>query len=215
MTGAGAGVRVGNEVDVHLDVDEEIEWWRPLVHWVLVVPHGLATGALTAASLVVMFAIGLAVLVTGRVPQRLAAFQVMTVRERVRCYGFFFVLRRSLPPLSFAVTADDPGDDASSRVSVRIAPRLPRWSIFLRLFVLLPHLVVLIPIGVVMDLCYPVWMGLAAVNRGWPPSLQRTLLAVEHWVVEVAMYGLLVTERPPAFGLRAHGDERVAGTVTA
>ena len=211
MTGAG----VASEVEVRLDVDAEIEWWRPLVHWVLVVPHGLATGALTGASVVVMVAIGLALLVTGRVPQRLAAFQVMTVRERVRCYGFFFVLRRSLPPLSFPVRADDPGDDPASTVSVVLAERLPRWSILVRVFVLLPHLAVLIPIGLVMDLCYPVWMALAAVNRGWPPSLRRTLLAVEHWVVELAMYGLLVTERPPAFGLRAHGDEPEAGTVTA
>ena len=211
----GAGDVVANEVDVRLDVDDDIEWWRPLVHWILVIPHGLATGALTAASLVVMFAIGLAVLVTGRVPRRLAEFQVMTVRERVRCYGFFFVLRRSLPPLTFPVQADDPGDDPASHLSVAMAERLPRWSIFTRLFVLLPHLVVLIPMGVVMDLCYPVWMSLAAINRGWPPGLRRTLVAVEHWVVELALYGLLVTERPPAFGLRAHGDERVASTVTA
>jgi hypothetical protein len=199
---AGAGV----EIRSRLDVDEELEWWRPLAAFFVAGPHAFVAGVLAAASLVVMVAIGVAVLVTCRVPQRLAAFQVMTVRERVRAFSYFFSLRRSAPPFTFAVRVDDQGDDPLTELTVTPAAHLPRWSLFVRIFVLLPHLAVLLPIAVVLDLCYPVWMVLASISRGWPPSLARTLVAIERWVAALAMYGLLVVERPPAFGFAAYGD---------
>ena len=187
-----------------IDVEPEVAWWRPLVHIALCVPHLIVTGVLSAASGAVAIAIGVALLVSGRVPRTLALFQVMTLRERVRCYSYFFVLRTSHPPFNFALADRDPGDDPMTSFSVVIPERMSRLSLFTRTLTLLPHALVLLPIGVIMDACYPVWMVLAAMNRGWPPSLARSLVAIERWVAAVFLYGLLVTDEAPAFGLRAY-----------
>lgn len=199
---------------VRIDVDSPVEWWRPLVHWLLCAPHLLYTGVLAAASVAVALPMGVVVLATGRVPQRMAGFQVLTLRERARCYSHFFVLRRSLPPLATAAAFDDPGDDPMVEVSVTPPASAARWSLLLRPFVVLPHLLVLVPIGIVMDLCYPVWMVLAAAHRGWPATFERLLIRVERWVLAVAMYALLVSNEPPRFGLAAY-DEAPGGLRTA
>ena len=199
--------------------EDGVEGWRPLVQWVGSIPHALLTGATSAASFALAVLTGVLVVVTGRVPAWIVAFQTMTVRERVRTFGHFFVLRPDGPPVNLAVTANDPGDDPRVTVTVPAgARRTSRVEALARPFVLVPHLLVLLPIGLVMDACYPVWMLLVAANRGWPPSMARLLGAVEHWVGTLALYATFATDERPAFGLAAHGyrvGERPAGAEPA
>lgn len=192
---------------VRIEVESPVSWWRPLVQWLLCVPHLVYTVALTAVSLAVAVAIVPCALVTGRVPSALLGFQVLTLRERVRCYSYFFVLRSSRPPYTASTDLADPGDDPLVEVSVDAPGSTSRWSVLARPFVVLPHLAVLAPIGLVMDACYPVWMLLAAANRGWPEGLERTLIRIERWVAAVAMYALFVTDEPPGFGLAAYDED--------
>ena len=195
---------MAGELVVEVRVEERMAWWRPLWQAVAAGPHLIVTGAVSVLCLVVMVLIAGAVLLTGRVPARLAAFQVLTLRERVRCYSYWFALRTGHPPITLALRADDPGDDPMVRVDATPVRTIRRRDVFRRLL-LLGHLVVLVPVGIVMDACYPLWITLAAVNGGWPPAFRRFLVAVEQWVVAVAGYGLFVTDTPPAFGLRAYG----------
>lgn len=169
---------MAGELVVDVRVVDRMDWTRPLLQSVAATPHLIVTGILSAASLVVAAVIAIAVLVTGRVPPRLAAFQVMTLRERVRCFSYWFALRCVRPPMNFAISADDPGDDPHVIVSASPARSASRADVLRRLQ-LLRHLAVLVPIAVVMDVCYPVWIVLAAANGGWPPSLRRFLAAIE------------------------------------
>lgn len=200
---------------VRIEAQSEMERWRPLVQWFLSIPHLLYTGLLTLASVPVAIAIGLTVAVTGRIPPRLAAFQVLSLRERVRCYSYFFVLRSSHPPYPTAVTADDPGDDPLVTVSVDLPTTASRWSLVVRPLVAIPHVVLLVPIGVVMDACYPVWMALAAANGGWTEGMERTLIRVERWVAALGMYLLYVANEAPRLGLAAYADDLGPGPTQA
>lgn len=195
---------MAGELVVEVRVEERMAWWRPLWQAVAAGPHLIVTGVLSALSIVVLVVIAGAVLITGRVPARLAAFQVMTLRERVRCYSYWFALRTGHPPFSVALRPDDPGDDPMVGVDATPVRTIRRRDVFRRLL-LLGHLVALVPIGVVMDACYPLWIALAAANGGWPPAFRRFLVAVEQWVVAVAGYALFITDTPPAFGLAAYG----------
>ena len=183
-----------------------VSWWRPLVQWLLCIPHLLLTGAMAVASVAIAFLIAPIVLLTGKAPARLVAFQVTSLRERVRCYAYFFVLRESRPPYALAPRLRDPADDPLVEVSASPPERMSRWALLARPFVVLPHLLVLVPIGVVMDVCYPVWMLLVAANRGWPAGLERLLIQIEAWVTAVALYALFVTDEAPRFGMAAYGD---------
>lgn len=203
------------QASVTVRYEPDLAWWQPLVAALRCVPHLLWNGVLNVAALPVAVVIGLAVLVTGRVPARLAAFQVTVLRERVRAYALLFALRTSNPPLVTRISADDPGDDPGTHVSLAVPSTLPRWSLFTRPFIALPHVVALLPIGVAMDLCYPLWMAIAAVNGGWPPPFARFLVAVERWVAAVFLYVLLATDERPRFGLAAYGHDLAAGAPVA
>src|SRR5688572_22961819 len=89
-------------IDVRVRIDRELAWWRPLVNAVIGLVHGGVAGVLAAASLVVLVVMGLSVAVVGRAPDVLVRFQVMTLRERVRAYSYWFALRESHPPFNFA-----------------------------------------------------------------------------------------------------------------
>jgi hypothetical protein len=193
-------------VVVELRRVEVLTWWQPLVAWARCVPHLLATGATSAASVVVAVLAAVIAVVTGRVPGWVVAFQAMTVRERVRCFGVFFALRPDVPSIELRPSAADPGSD--DRVTVAVPAggrRTSRREALVRLAVLVPHLAALLPIGLVMYGCYPVWMALVAVNRGWPPAMAQLLGAVERWVAHLALYATFAVDERPAFGLAAHG----------
>ena len=196
----------GETVVVSLRRVDELRWWQPLLVGLRCAVHGVLTAVTSAASVVVAVVAGVIVLVTGRVPGWVVAFQAMTVRERVRCFSLFFALRWDVPPVDLRLSAADPGTDGRVTVSVPAGGRRSsRREALLRLPVLVPHLVVLLPIGLVMDACYPVWMLLVAAGRGWPPGMARLLGAVERWVAHLALYATFAVDERPAFGLAARG----------
>jgi hypothetical protein len=69
----------------------------------------LWTGALSAASFGLAFVTAACVLVSGRAPRSLAAVHALTLRERVRCYSYWFALRTGHPPLAWHPQLADPG----------------------------------------------------------------------------------------------------------
>src|SRR5437899_12426742 len=167
---------------VAIEADEQLPPWRPLVQWLLAVPHLLYTTALIAASVVVWLGIAGCVLATGQVPARLAEFQVFALRERVRTYSYFFALRSSYPPFATEIIAFDPGDDPPTHVAADGPIVVDRWSPCVRLFKMLPHLLALVPLGIVLDVLYPVWMVAAALTRCWPEGAAIVLIRIVGWL---------------------------------
>jgi hypothetical protein len=193
---------------MRIEATSGFEWWRPLVQWILCIPHLLYTGLLSGLALVCVAGIGASVLLTGKVPAALGRLVVLSLRERVRCYTYFFVLRTDRPPYPTSPFEFDPGDDPRVELTIPLPATLPRSAAF-RVFTVLPHVLVLGPIGLVMDLLYPVWMVVAAVGRGWSPGATSFLLRVEHWVAAVIRYAAMVSDERPRFGLAAYGDPSV------
>ena len=189
---------------VSIEVRHDLLWWHPLVRALLCIPHLVWTGVLQVASIAVSFAIAAHVLANGRVPVRLGAFQVLALRERVRCYSYFFVLRATAPPLATEIRTSDPGDDPLVVVSASPPIHTDRASVLRRPLTLLGHLVVLLPLGLFLDLLYPVWMVVLAVRGRWPHRLLRLVLEVERWVGALVLYVTYASDERPAFGLAAY-----------
>lgn len=205
---------LGTTDRLEIRIDPQLEWWRPLVQWFLCLPHLLYVGVLTVLAFGAAVGVAASVLATGRVPRRLGAFQVMYLRERARCFSCFWVLRTSVPPYATGLTTTvDPGDDPMVTVSLDVPERLPRTAALTRPLAVLPHLLVLAPIGIVLDVCYPVWMLVAAVNRGWTPGTAAFLVRAEGWVVAAVGYAFLVTDRRPGFGVGRGTAWQVAATA--
>jgi hypothetical protein len=190
---------------IHLEVDETVEWWRPLVHIFLCVPHLAYNAVLTGASLLAWLVSVPVVLVTGHLPRALGVLQVVVLRERARTFAFLFVLRRSTPPFATAWSASDPGDDPVQTLDVVLPASTSRVSAVTRPLVVIPHLLVLLPIGACLDFLYPVWMLAVAANRGWPAGMARTLASIERWVVELLLFVTMASDERPRFRLALDG----------
>ena len=84
---------------------ERIDNWRPLVQWILAIPHLIIAGALGYASAAVAIVSWFVILFTGKLPTGLANFQVMVMRYTSRSQAYAGFLHSEYPPFDFTMTA--------------------------------------------------------------------------------------------------------------
>jgi hypothetical protein len=84
------------------DPPERVKNWRPLVNWLLAIPHLVVASALRYVSQVLGVVSWFIILFTGRLPDGIASFQVMYLRYYARAGLFAGFLKEEYPP--FALT---------------------------------------------------------------------------------------------------------------
>lgn len=180
----------------------EVANWRPLVHWLLAVPHWIVQYALGVVSQVVAIISWFAILFTGRLPEGLAGLQVLYLRYTARVLTYAGFLREDYPPFTFATTPTDPGDDPAVRLDVR--PALDgrnRATTFFRLVLAIPHLVVLAVLGIAVWFVSVIGFFAVLFTGRWPQGLRDFLVGYGRWYTRAAAYYLLLTDEYPPFTL--------------
>lgn len=110
---------------VTVESPERIANWRPLVHWLLLIPHLIIFEILQHIAWLLNLFGWLAIVLTGKLPKGLADFQSMYLRYSIRLYAYFDFLHERYPPFAFDMPAPEPGD---TPVAVDIEPQLTdRW----------------------------------------------------------------------------------------
>src|SRR3954466_13956831 len=130
------------------DPPEKIANWRPLVAWLLAIPHYAVLYVLQMVASVIAVISWFVILFTGALPKGLADFQAMYMRYALRTWTYMEFLREEYPPFTFTTTPTDPGDDA--RVRVDVQPQLAdrnRLTVGFRLILIIPHAIVLALLG--------------------------------------------------------------------
>jgi len=182
------------------DPPERVANWRPLVSWLLAIPHFIVLYVLQIVSGIVAVVSWLVVLVTGRLPDGLAGVQAMYLRYALRTYTYAMFLRAEYPPFGFETTAADPGDD--TRVRVDFEPQLTdrnRVTVLFRLFVAIPQLVVVSVLGFAAGLVtFAAFFAVLFTGR-WPAGMRDFVLNVWRWWLRVETYVLLLTDLYPPF----------------
>lgn len=187
---------------LEIDSPERIERWRPLVQWLLAIPHLIVLWALGYVSQVVGFISWVIVVITAKLPAGLAGLQTMYLRysERVSSYAGF--LLPEYPPFGFATAERDPGDYA--RVQVDFEPKLEdrsRLSVFFRWLLLIPQAVCLFFVGIAAAVAHLIAFFAVLITGRWPEGLRRFVVGFMRWSLRVSAYGLLLTDEYPPFSL--------------
>ncbi|MDX6217603.1 MAG: hypothetical protein QOG99_3187 [Frankiales bacterium] len=93
---------------VYPDAAHDLNRWKPLVKWLLALPHLIVLFFLWVATIFVVIAAWFAILFTGRYPRRLFAFVegVMRWDQRVIAYALVLTTDR-YPPFSLAAVPDN------------------------------------------------------------------------------------------------------------
>jgi hypothetical protein len=184
------------------DPPEKVANWRPLVQWLLVIPHAVILYVLGFVSEVIGLVSWFIVLFTGSLPDGLANLQVMYLRYSLRVYTYAGFMREEYPPFSFESTAVDPRDDA--RVRVDIAPKLVdrnRLTVAFRIILVIPQFIVLIVLGLVAGVAWLIAFFAVLFTGRWPVGVRDFVLKVLRWNLRVQAYFLLLVDEYPPFAL--------------
>jgi Domain of unknown function (DUF4389) len=185
-----------------LDAPEQLANWRPLVHWLLAIPHLVIVYVLQTVAQVLAVVSWFAILFTGRLPAGLANFQAMYVRYSLRTATYVGFLRTEYPPLAFTTSSSDPGDDP--RVRVDVVPELEgrnRLTTAFRIILVLPHVVALFVLGIALTVVGLIAFFAVLFTGRWPAVLRGFALGVGRWWRRVEAYLLVLTDRYPPFTL--------------
>ena len=184
------------------DPPEKVANWRPLVHWLLVIPHWVVLYLLGIVSQVIGFVSWIVILFTGKLPDGFANFQVMYLRYSTRTATYLLFMREEYPPFTFDTTSADPGDDP--RVHLEVAPELlnrNRVTVFFRLILAIPQFIALFFVGIGAGFAVIAAFFVVLFTGAWPPGLRDFVVGVMRWNLRVQAYLLLLTDIYPPFSL--------------
>ena len=186
---------------LQIDTPERIANWRPLVHWLLLIPHYVVLSVLTAVSLIVGIISWIVILLTGKLPAGLAGYQAMHLRYSTVVGVFFNFLTDQYPPFDFDTSLADPG---RSQTSVSLSPALEgrnRLTVLLRIITIIPAYIFSLVMVVISAVC--VLLGFFAVlfTGRWPDGLRKLVVGSHIVNLRYYTYGLLLTDEYPPFSI--------------
>jgi Domain of unknown function (DUF4389) len=226
MTGAGA-----YPVRVEASLDPPLSRWLWLVKWLLVIPHYVVLAFLWLAFVVLSVVAFFAILITGHYPRPVFAFNVGVLRWtwRVQYYAIHGFGTDQYPPFTLA---DDPGYPAHLEIDYPV--HLSRGLVLVKWWLLaLPQYLVVglfagsdiwsvwafgrsdfswVGLGLIGLLALIAAVGLLVTGE-YPAQLFGFLVGLNRWVLRVAAYAGLMTDRYPPFRLDMGGHEP-DGTLT-
>jgi hypothetical protein len=203
--------------------EPQVSRWLWLVKWLLLIPHYVVLFFVWLAFLVVSVVAFFAILFTGRYPRPLFDFNVGVLRWswRVSYYGYDALGTDRYPPFRLAEVPDYP-----THLDVAYPERLSRGLVLLKWWLLaIPHYLVLsVFVG------GGLWVSSGGAsdgdwNDGWgaagglvsllvliaaivllftgryPKPIYDFVLGMDRWVLRVAAYAALMTDRYPPFRL--------------
>lgn len=182
---------------------EHLANWRPLVQWLLAIPHFIVLYVLGVVSGVVGFISWVIILFTGKLPPGLAGFQSLYLRYTERANGYAGFLFDEYPPFGFDATPADPHD--LEPVLVEFRPELEdrnRLTTFFRWVLAIPHYIVLAVLGLVAAVAWIIAFFAVLFTGRWPTGLHDFVVGYVRWTVRVTAYSLLLTDRYPPFSLQ-------------
>lgn len=191
------GVVTPFPISVDLEHDVAVERWRPLLNWLLAIPHFVVLYVLGVVINVVVLVAFFPVLLLGRHPRGLFDFQVMYWRYSWRTMSFALGLRGGYPPFDLQTKGQEP--DVAVFAAEHPA-QLSRWAV-LNWLLALPHYVVLFLLAVAASFVWPIGAIAVLVTGRWPASIHHLLVGLGRWAMRVYGYAYLLTDRYPPFSL--------------
>ena len=218
-------------VHVNADLDPRLSRWLWLVKWLLVIPHYVVLAFLWLAFFVMSVVAFFGILFTGRYPRSIFEFNVGVLRWswRVAYYAYAALGTDRYPPFTLHDVPDYP-----AHLEVEYPAHLSRGLVLVKWWLLaIPHYIV---VGLLVGGAgyalhagrdqQVVWgsglIGILVLVAGvlllftgrYPQQLFDLVLGLNRWVLRVAGYAGLMTDRYPPFSLDQGGHESHAGGTT-
>lgn len=181
--------------------NNKVDNWRPLVHWIMVIPHLIVLYILGLVGAVVTVVSWFTILFTGRLPDGLAGVQTMVMRYQARTMGFYLGLTTVYPPFEFDTTVDDPG---TYPIRVDTRPEYEnrnRLTVFFRIFMMIPLLIVMYIYFIIAGIVAVIAWFAVLFTGTYPEGLRNITVGMGRYLIRISGYGNLLTDQYPPFSL--------------
>jgi hypothetical protein len=186
---------------------EKVANWRPLLNWLLAIPHFVILYGLRILAEVVGIISWFVILFTGELPESFANIQSMYLQYEIRAYTYALFMREEYPPFTFAMTQTDTGEEPRLRVDFR--PQLTdrnRLTVGFRIILVIPQLIALAVLEIVAWVVTLVAFFVVLFTGRWPEGMRALVLNVTRWYLRVQSYFLLLNDEYPPFALEQPGN---------
>jgi Domain of unknown function (DUF4389) len=192
----------GYPATLEVDRADRIANWRPIVQWLLAIPHFVILYVLGFVAEVVAIIGWFAILFTGKLPDGLANLVCLYLRYNNRTIAYAGFLREEYPPFAFETVAPDPGTYPPVRTG--LTPELEdrnRLTVAFRIILVIPQLIVLSVLGIVAFLALVIAFFAVLFTGRWPEGLRTFVVGIMRWSTRVTAYLYLLTDEYPPFSL--------------
>ncbi len=200
MTTTPVPAGAGFPLQLELDAPATIARWRPIVQWLLVIPHLVVLYALALVQRVVLIISFFAILFTGQMPEGLFGFNAMVLRYQWRVVSYAMFMREDYPEFAFPTEGLDPATEPA-RLSVEPAAKLSRGLIFVKWLLAIPHYIVLLFLFIAVYVVVIIAFFVVIFTGSWPAGMRDFVVGVMRWSSRVSAYILLMTDQYPPFSL--------------
>jgi hypothetical protein len=154
--------------------------------------NGVLGAVLSVLALFAWFAI----LFTGRFPDTMRGFCLMIFRWAANVHAYVTLQAAPYPPFGQG--------SYPLRLEVEPAAHYNRWTVAFRIFLVIPHVIVLIVLGLAQAIVTVIaWFAILFTGQ-YPESMWTFTVGVSRWEARVAAYLYLFVDEYPPFTMAAH-----------
>jgi Domain of unknown function (DUF4389) len=185
---------------VRFDVEypERLSRWKIFVKWLLAIPHLIIVTILQGVAGILFVVAFFSILFTKKWPPGLFDFTLQIERWTMNTVAYAFTLQRDeYPPFSGEAGA------YPVRLEVDYDENLSRWLIFVKWLLIVPHLIVLVFLGIAAYVVVFIAFFAILFTGRYPRGMFDFVTGVLRWSNRVYAYGhWLMTDRYPPFSLK-------------
>jgi len=184
---------------IDVSTPDRVANWRPLVQWLLAIPHLIIAGALEYVIGAIAVVSWFVILFTGKLPAGLANIQIMIYRYTTRAEAYAGFLHDQYPPFDFTMSPTEPG---GTPVDIAFEPELEnrnRLTVGLRLIWAIPALLYAVLIAIVGILCWILSFFAVLFTGRWPEGLRSWVMKMLRVSTRASAYLFLLTDEYPPF----------------
>jgi hypothetical protein len=184
---------------VRFDVQypDTLSRWKIFVKWILAIPQFIIVYLLQTVNSILVFIAFFAILFTKKWPRGLFDFSVQIQRWTLNTYAYALTLQRDeYPPFT-----GEAGNYALT-LEVDYDVNLSRWQIFLKWLFAIPHLIILIFLGIAAYVVVIIAFFAILFTGKYPRGMFNFVVGTIRWITRVNAYAFwLMTDRYPPFTL--------------
>jgi hypothetical protein len=184
-----------------LDSPYQLARWRPLVNWVLYIPHAIILNALQILARAVFVVYWLMLVFTGKLHPGLYGVLVMYERYGARATGFLIGYSEAYPPFDFDADPVDNDVYPPIRLALPAVPEAVPRSAALNVLKAIPHYIMLIVYVLGAAVVALIGWFAVLITGAWPQGMRAFLVRVSNYYYRLWTYVTMVDNQYPRFGL--------------